>query len=53
MVLYIYIVDNNIKNDKENFRALLTFRINAGDQILKEQLQQKILLILVIRCKMI
>ncbi|XP_060882117.1 52 kDa repressor of the inhibitor of the protein kinase-like [Metopolophium dirhodum] len=29
-------VDDNIKNQKGNFKALLEFRINAGDQILKE-----------------
>ncbi|XP_025203642.1 52 kDa repressor of the inhibitor of the protein kinase-like [Melanaphis sacchari] len=32
----IYFVDDNIKNQKGNFKALLEFRINAGDQILKE-----------------
>ncbi|XP_029342513.1 uncharacterized protein LOC115033649 [Acyrthosiphon pisum] len=29
-------VDDDIKNQKGNFKALLEFRINAGDQILKE-----------------
>ncbi|XP_060864369.1 52 kDa repressor of the inhibitor of the protein kinase-like [Metopolophium dirhodum] len=29
-------VDDDIKNQKGNFKALLKFRINAGDQILKE-----------------
>ncbi|XP_025414970.1 52 kDa repressor of the inhibitor of the protein kinase-like [Sipha flava] len=32
----IYSIDDNIKHHKGNFKALLEFRINAGDQILKE-----------------
>lgn len=35
----IYSVDDDIKNQKGNFKALLEFRINAGDQILKEHLK--------------
>lgn len=33
----IYSVDDNIKNQKGNFKALLDFHINAGDQILNKK----------------
>jgi len=37
----IYSVDDNIKNHKGHFKALLEFRINAGDQILNKHLKNE------------